>query len=162
MPSIGLPRILEQTISNILDISQLSSFKIAGNGPRTTILLRFDECMADASVSPIHRSTPRSWKPPIQMRRDRDRMEQHRNLAAEKIVAKTTVQDNTTKIRDGRPPDLSGIPDFCFLLSWKNKPEPGKLTIFFYRGKNGGMMRHYCRPATHPDLIGYPDFSVQI
>ena len=32
--------------------------------------------------------------------------------------------------RDGRPPDLSGIPDFFFLLSWKKKPEPGKLTIF--------------------------------
>ena len=91
MPSIGLPRILEQTISNILDISQLSSFKIAGNGPRTTIVLRFDEGMADASVSPIHRSTPQSCyrrKPPIQMRRDRDRMEQHRNLPAEKKVRK--------------------------------------------------------------------------
>ena len=91
MPSIGLPRILKQTISNILDISQLSSFKIAGNGPRTPIVLRFDECMADASVSPIHRSTPQSCyrtvgSPPIQMRRDRDRMEQHRNLPAEKIV----------------------------------------------------------------------------
>ena len=89
MPSIGLPRILEQTISNILDISQLSSFKIAGNGPRTTIVLRFDDCMADASVSPIHRSTPQSCyrrNPPIQIRRDRDRMKQHRNLPAEKIV----------------------------------------------------------------------------
>ena len=89
MPSIGLPRILEQTINNTLDISQLSSFKIAGNGPRTTIVPRFDECMADASVSPIHRSTP--WncyrrKPPIQMRRDRERMEHHRNLLAEKKV----------------------------------------------------------------------------
>ena len=89
MPSIELPRILEQTISNILDISQLSSFKKAGKGPRATIVLRFDECMADASVSPIHRSTPQSCyrrKPPIQMRRDRDRMEQHKNLPAEKIV----------------------------------------------------------------------------
>ena len=92
MPSIGLPRILEQTIRNILDISQLSSFKIVGNGPRTTIVLRFDECMAEAthaSVSAIHRSTSQSCyrrKPPIQMRRDRDRMEQHRNLPAEKIV----------------------------------------------------------------------------
>ena len=80
---------MEQTINNILEISQLSSFKIAGNGPRTTIVLRFDECMADASVSPIHRSTPRNCyrrKPPIQMRRDRERMEQHRNFSAEKIV----------------------------------------------------------------------------
>ena len=51
MPSIGLPRILEQTISNILDISQLSSFKIAGNGPRTTIVLQFDECTADTSIN---------------------------------------------------------------------------------------------------------------
>ena len=88
MPTIGLRRILKQTIDNILDISQLSSFKIAGNGPRTTIVLRFDECMAVASVSPIHRSTPRSRygrKPPIRMRRDRERMEQHRNLSAEII-----------------------------------------------------------------------------
>ena len=51
---------------------------------------------------------------------------------------------------------------FFFLLSWKNKPEPGKLTFFLIGEKNGGMIRHYCRPATHPDLIGYPDFSVQI
>ena len=89
MPSIRLPRILKQTIDNIFDISQLSSFKIAGNGPRSTIVLRFDERMTYASVSPIHRSTPRSCyrrKPPIQMRRDRERMEQHRNLSAEKIV----------------------------------------------------------------------------
>ena len=89
MPSIGLPRILEQTISNILDISQLSSFKIAGNGPRTKIVLRFGVCMADASVSPIHRWTPQSCyrrKPPIQTRRDRDRMEQHRNLPAQEMV----------------------------------------------------------------------------
>ena len=81
--------ILEQTINNILDISQLTSFKIAGNGPWTTIVLRFDECMADASVSPIHRSTPQSCyrrKPPIQMRRDRERIEQHRNSSADKIV----------------------------------------------------------------------------
>ena len=86
MPSIGYPRILEQTINNILDISQLTSFKIAGNGPWTTIV---DECMADASVSPIHRSTPQSCyrrKPPIQMRRDRERIEQHRNSSADKIV----------------------------------------------------------------------------
>ena len=39
------------------------------------------------------------------------------------------------KFRDGRPPHLSAIPDFFFLLLWKNKPEPGKLTIFFNRGK---------------------------
>ena len=88
MPSIGLRRILKKKIDNSLDISQLSSFKIAVNGPRTTIVLRFDECMVAASVSPIHRLTPRSSysrKPPIRMRRDRERMEQHRNLSAEII-----------------------------------------------------------------------------
>ena len=103
MPSIGLPRILEQTINNILEISQLSSFKIAGNGPRTTIVLRFDECMADASVSPIHRSTPRNCyrrKPPIQMRRDRERMEQHRNFSAEKIVHENNSSRQYNKDED--------------------------------------------------------------
>ena len=54
--------------------------------------------------------------------------------------------------RDGRPPVLSGIPDYFFFTLVEKKPEPGKLTIFLSE-KNGGMMRHYCRPATHPDLI---------
>ena len=54
MPSFGLPKILEQTINNILEEYKLASYKIAGNGPRTTIVLRFDANMADASVSPIH------------------------------------------------------------------------------------------------------------
>ena len=58
MPSFGLPKILEQTINNILEELKLSSYKIAGNGPRTTIVLRFDANMADSSVSPIHQSTP--------------------------------------------------------------------------------------------------------
>ena len=59
-----------------------------GNDPRTAIVLLFDECMADLSVSLKHRSTPRSCcrrKSPIQFRRDKERMEQHRNLSAEKI-----------------------------------------------------------------------------
>ena len=35
-------------------------------------------------------------------------------------------------VRDGPPPDFSGIPDFFFFyLREKKKPEPGKLTIFF-------------------------------
>ena len=81
MPSIGLLWILELTLSNILDISQLSSFKIAGNGPRTTIV------MADVSVSRINRSTPQSCyrpKPLTQMRRGRERIDQHRKLSADK------------------------------------------------------------------------------
>ena len=57
MPSFVVPKILEQTINNILEESKLASYKIAGNGPRTTIVLRFDANMANASVSPIHQST---------------------------------------------------------------------------------------------------------
>ena len=107
MSSIVLPRIMELTISNILDISQLSSFKIAGNGPWTTIVLRFDECMTDASMSPMHRSTPQSCyrrKPPIQMRRDRERMEQHRNLSAEKLV-----RENNTSRQYNKDENLNQI-----------------------------------------------------
>ena len=58
MPCFGLPQILEQTINNIFLESKLASYKIAGNGPRTTIVLLFDANMADASVSPMHQSTP--------------------------------------------------------------------------------------------------------
>ena len=60
--------------------------------------------------------------------------------------------------RDGRSPDLSGIPDFFLHFREIKEPEPGKLTIYFYRGINGGMIRHYCRPATHSDLIGISRF----
>ena len=43
---------------------------------------------------------------------------------------------------------------FFFFTFVENKPEPGKLTIFFiFEKKNGGMMRHYCRLASHRDLI---------
>ena len=82
-----MPSILEQTINNNLKMSQLPSFKIAGNRLLGTIVLRFDECVADASVSPIYRSTPQGCyhrKPQIQFRRDKERIEQHRNLSAEK------------------------------------------------------------------------------
>ena len=53
-----MPKVLELTIDSILENGKLASYKIAGNGPRTTIVLRFDANMADTSVSPIHQSTP--------------------------------------------------------------------------------------------------------
>ena len=61
MSGYGLPKTLELILNNILQDSQLASYKIAGNGPRTTIVLRFDACMEDASVSPLHQSTPKSY-----------------------------------------------------------------------------------------------------
>ena len=56
--NIGLPRILEQTINNILEVPSSPHKKISGDDPRIAIVLRFDECMADVSVSQIHRSAP--------------------------------------------------------------------------------------------------------
>ena len=85
MPSFGLPKILKQTINNILEESKLVSYK---NGPRTTIVPRFDANMVDASVSPIHQSTPQGGycqKSPGQKRRDRERLQQQINLSRERI-----------------------------------------------------------------------------
>ena len=61
-------------------------------------------------MPPIHRSTPRSCyprKPPIQMRRDRERMEQHRNSSAEKIVLEnnSSIQYN----KDGNVNRISAL-----------------------------------------------------
>ena len=55
-------------------------------------------------------------------------------------------------IRDGQPLDLSGSPDFFFAFVGEKNTWAGQVD-YFYRRKNGGMVRHYCRPATHPDLI---------
>ena len=72
MSGYGLPKTLELTLNNILQDSQLASYKIAGNGPRTTIVLRFDERMQDTSASLLHQSTPRSCcrKSPSQLNKD--------------------------------------------------------------------------------------------
>ena len=49
--------------------------------------------------------------------------------------------------------DLRIYPVFRIFFSFvEKKPEPGKLTIFL-SGKKWGYDGHYCRPATHPDLI---------
>ena len=88
MPSFGLPKILEQTINNILEESRFALYKIAGNGPMTTIVLRFDANMADASMSPIHQSTPQGWylrKSPGQKKRDGERLQKQINLSRERI-----------------------------------------------------------------------------
>ena len=106
MPSFGLPKILEQTINNILEESKLASYKIAGNGPRTMIILRFDANMADASVSPIHQSTPQGLyrrKSPGQNRRDGERLQKQINLSRERIdnqnCSISRFSENATKIQ---------------------------------------------------------------
>ena len=73
MPSFGLPKILEQTINNILEEFKLASYKIDGNGPRTTTVLRFNANMADASVAYVSINTQRLLLPevprPVEKRR---------------------------------------------------------------------------------------------
>ena len=86
MPVSGLPTVLELTIDSILENGKLASYKIAGNGPRTTIVLRFDTNMADTSVSPIHQSTPLRRKSTNQRRQERERLEEHENPSTKKIV----------------------------------------------------------------------------
>ena len=86
MPVSGLPTVLELTIDSILENGKLASYKIAGNGSRTPIVLRFDANMADTSVSPIHQSTPLRWKSTNQRRRERERLEEHENPSTQKIV----------------------------------------------------------------------------
>ena len=54
MPGSGLPKILELTINSILEKRKLASYKIAGNGLRTTIVLQFDANILDTNVSPVH------------------------------------------------------------------------------------------------------------
>ena len=49
--------------------------------------------------------------------------------------------------RDGRPPDFSGIPDFFFTSVEKKNLSPASW-LFFCLGKIGGIIQHYCRPAT--------------
>ena len=84
MSGWGLPKTLELTLSNILQDPQLASYKIAGKGPRTTIVLRFDACVEDASVSPLYQSTPKSYcrKSPSQLNKD---VERHVKLLREKM-----------------------------------------------------------------------------
>ena len=91
MPGSGLPKVLELTIvelaiNSILENGKLALYKIAANGPQTTIVLRFDANMVDTSVSPIHLSTPLRRKSTNQRRRERARLEEHENPSTKKIV----------------------------------------------------------------------------
>ena len=84
MSGYGLPKTVELTLNIILQDSQLASYEIAGNGPRTIIVLRFDACMEDASVSSLHQSTPKSYcrKSPSQLNKD---VERHVKLRREEM-----------------------------------------------------------------------------
>ena len=85
MPVSGLRTVLELTIDSILENGKLALYKIAGNGPRTTIVLRFDTNMSDTIVSLINQSTPLRRKSTNQMRWERERLE-HENPLTKKIM----------------------------------------------------------------------------
>ena len=95
MSGYGLPQTLELILNNILQDSQLSSYKIAGNGPRTTIVLRFDACMEDASLSPLHQSTPKSYRRKSSDQSNKD-VERHVKLRREEM----DHQNNSSSIRN--------------------------------------------------------------
>ena len=63
-------------------------------------------------------------------------------------VLKSTSYLGLASCRDGPPPDFSGIPDYFFLPPWKKKNLSPASWLFFCLGKIGGIIRHYCRPAT--------------
>ena len=84
MSGYGLPKTLELTLNNILQDSQLALYKIAGNGPRTTIVLRFDACVENANVSPLHQSTPKSYCRKSSSQSNKD-VERHDKLRREEM-----------------------------------------------------------------------------
>ena len=81
----GIAQGLGADYRQYLENGKLATYKIAGNGPRTTIVLRFDANMADTSVSPIHQSTPLRRKSTNDSKREKERLE-HENPPAERIV----------------------------------------------------------------------------
>ena len=95
MSGYGLPKTLELILNNILQDSQLASYKIAGNGPRTTIVLRFDACMEDASVSPLHQSTPESYRRKSSSQSNKE-LERHVKLQREEM----DYQNNSSSKRN--------------------------------------------------------------
>ena len=97
MSSFGLPKILELTIDSILENGKLASYKIAGNGLRTSIVLRFKARIAGTSVSPIHQSTSLRRKSTNQMRRDKERLEQHKNPSTVGLCSRTSTEIHVEK-----------------------------------------------------------------
>ena len=118
MSGYGLPKTLELILNNILHDSQLASYKIAGNGPRTTIVLRFDAYMEDASVSPQHQSTPKSYrrKSPSQLNKD---VERHVKLRREEMDHQNSSPNkrNETAAMDLKSKDDSALHSLSLLYN---------------------------------------------
>ena len=76
MTSNGLPMRLQQFLTGLAEDVGLSSWKIFSQGDNTTVVLRF------SAISPCFDYTPADVgyrrKPPSQLRRDKERIEQYR------------------------------------------------------------------------------------
>ena len=103
MPVSGLPTMLECIINNILEESQLASYKIAGNGQRTTLVLRFD-AMIDTGVLNFHQSTPANnnchRKSPSKIQRDNRRLQQFRTSLPKEKTDKTNLPNEKTTFEE--------------------------------------------------------------
>ena len=97
----GLPKVLELTIDSVLENGKLASYKIAGNGPRT-IRSSYDlmQIWSDTSVSPIHHLTLLRRKSTNQMRRERERLEEHENPSTKTIVQQKFGSKKSNACRD--------------------------------------------------------------
>ncbi|GFR92062.1 hypothetical protein ElyMa_006190800 [Elysia marginata] len=133
MPVNGFPTILENILNNMLQESQLASYKLAGNQQRTTQYLRFD-AMADTSVSTYHLSTPAEVrrKSPSQLRRDRRRIRERYLLSKEdvpvclnRIESKTKQTPMIDKTKITKPSEL----DLGLTLFRSDRPSQQELCV---------------------------------
>ena len=119
MPVSGLPTILETVIVKLMEESFLSSYKIAGNGGRSTIVLRFETTTMAATdtdgASSIHQSVPASCsyrrKAPCHYERDRRRRDQLLNPTrpTDQSQESTSMEETIPHNQDSTPTETNNI-----------------------------------------------------
>eukprot|EP00745_Piridium_sociabile_P026525 TRINITY_DN4238_c0_g1_i6.p1 TRINITY_DN4238_c0_g1~~TRINITY_DN4238_c0_g1_i6.p1 ORF type:complete len:306 (-),score=64.70 TRINITY_DN4238_c0_g1_i6:208-1125(-) len=98
MPVTGFPATLERTLTALMVDNAISSWKVAGEGDNTTVVLRLKPVSTPATTTTnmagpvLNRSTQIQYfrrKPPSQIRRDQERARQQRQ-ASEQQQRKTS------------------------------------------------------------------------
>ena len=79
MPIIGLPNILENSLNNILDSMDISSWNIKGENDSMQVIIRFKMAAVDESCSNRHSNITYRKLPPSQVQRDKNRAKEWRN-----------------------------------------------------------------------------------
>eukprot|EP00745_Piridium_sociabile_P013610 TRINITY_DN20050_c0_g1_i10.p1 TRINITY_DN20050_c0_g1~~TRINITY_DN20050_c0_g1_i10.p1 ORF type:complete len:301 (-),score=66.62 TRINITY_DN20050_c0_g1_i10:243-1145(-) len=120
MPVTGLPAAVEKTLSALLSENAVSSWKIAGEGSNTVVVLRLkpvDPVSTNMAEPVLNRTTQVQYyrkKPPGQIRRDQQRARQQRDKQAgrqcdgERVVDALSVTDTCEEEQHGlvcRPSD---------------------------------------------------------